>query len=79
MGYLIKADEVLEMKFTFWLLIVFSNPESPNITAITTFQSEAMCLAAKRIIKLKIDKLERGSFNKNPDNSNVVCERVAQR
>ena len=44
------------MKFTFWLLIVFSNPESPNITAITTFQSEAMCLAAKRIIELKIEK-----------------------
>ena len=67
------------MKFTFWLLIVFSNPESPNITAITTFQSEARCLAAKRIIELKIEKLERSTFNKYPENSNIVCERVEQR
>ena len=22
-----EADEIVEMKFTFWLLIVFSNPE----------------------------------------------------
>ena len=74
-----EADEIVEMKFTFWLLIVFSNPVSPNFTAITTFQSEAMCLAAKRIIELKMEKLERGSFNEYPDNSNVVCERVEQR
>ena len=67
------------MTFPFWVLFVVKNPEDVRINAATAFQTEAECVAAKRVAEKQIANEKVDSFNMYPRRSTAICKRLNTR